>query len=201
MSESQQKSIFQTLQYQAFRGGLKSRTEKARTWFRDKIKQMGTIDRDQLLKDEALSPVTTPLVGTMFMYVYDPKHKATLPYYDKFPLIFLTDMTNDGWYGINLHYLAVPMRARLFDALLDTASNKKFDDNTKLKLNYGILNSTKKFKEFQPCFKRYLASHVKSKIVEVKAPEWEIAVLLPTHDFEKKTAQYVWTRSTMGKYL
>ena len=30
----------------------------------------------------------TTVIGKMFFFEYDPKHKATLPIYDRFPLVF-----------------------------------------------------------------------------------------------------------------
>ena len=100
---------------------------------------------------------------------------------------------------MNLHYLAPVLRAKLFDKLLETKNTRGIDDSTKLKLSYGILKSTTKFSAFRPTFKHYLTDHVKSKIVMVPAPEWEIAIFLPTQQFEKQTDRYVWARSTLGK--
>ena len=39
--------------------------------------------------------------GYMDAFYYDPKHKATLPYYDKFPLIFPLSVGKDFFIGIN----------------------------------------------------------------------------------------------------
>lgn len=192
-------SLFQTLQYQAFRKGLTARTAESREWFRKKIKEMGEIDRRRLLKDDAVAPRNEPIVGSMFMYFYDPKHKETLPYYDRFPLIFMVDSAPGGFYGINLHYLSYMMRAKLFDKLLETKNNKKYDESTQLRINYGILKSTQSLNAFKPCFKHYLTDHLRSRPVQIYAPEWEIALFLPTHDFAKKSAQYVWTKSALGK--
>ena len=69
------------------------------------------------------------------------------------------------------------------DALMDTATNKRFDENTKFKINYGILNSASKMAAFKPCFKHYLTKHVDSSIAMVESPEWEIAVFMPTQQF------------------
>jgi hypothetical protein len=195
MAEPVKSSLFQTLQYQAFRDGLTQQTKKAREWFRGKIRELGNINRDELLKDPALKPIDNVLVGKMFMYVYDPKHKKTLKYYDKFPLIFLTNITRKGYTGINLHYLPHVPRARLFDKLLETANSKKYNDSTKLAISYEILKSTSNYKEFKPCYHEYLHSHVRSNIVQILAPEWEIAMFLPVEHFEKATLKEVWKDS------
>ena len=68
-------------------------------------------------------------------------------------------------------------------------------DKSRLKLRYDLLQSTKKFKEFEPCFKHYLMEHVKSRIVRVPMTEWEIAIFLPVEDFNKASRQKVYRDS------
>jgi hypothetical protein len=94
-----------------------------------------------------------------------------------------------------MHYLPPAARAKLFDALLDTANNKKFNDSTRLSISYSILKSTAKYSAFQPTFKHYLSGKVKSKVVEVDAPEWPIALFLPTESFRKAGTRTVWSDS------
>jgi len=188
-------SLFTELQAAAFREGLNPRTKKAREWFRKKAQGLGDINKLDLISDDRLTQLNAPAPGQMFMYFYDPKTKKKLPYYDTFPLILMVEAAPKGFYGLNLHYLPPPLRAKLFDALLETANNKKYNDSTKLKINYSILKSTEKFSAFQPCFKRYLSGYVKSKIVRVDAPEWPIAMFLPTESFRKAGTGKVWSDS------
>ena len=188
-------SIFQKLEYEAFRAWVPARTTQSRAWFQKKIKLMGDINRQTLLKDPALIKKQRFGPGNMYMFFYDPKHKKTLPYYDAFPLTIMVDRAPGGFYGLNLHYVAPPLRAKLMDALMDTATNKRFDENTKFKINYGILNSASKMAAFKPCFKHYLTKHVDSSIAMVESPEWEIAVFMPTQQFRKARASKVWADS------
>jgi hypothetical protein len=188
-------SLFRQLQSDAFRAGVSPRTQEARTWFRKKVKELGEINRNKLLKDPLLDPRKRFRAGSMFMYFYDPKHRETLPYYDSFPLTIMIEPAKNGFYGLNLHYLSPMVRARFLDKLLETSNNNKFDETTRLKLKYEMLKGVKKFKEFQPCFKYYLTDHVESKIVLVEPPEWEIAIFLPTEQFRKKNKTHVWGAS------
>ena len=188
-------SLFTELQAAAFREGLNPRTKKAREWFRKKSRNLTDINKLDLISDERLTQKDAPSPGKMFMFFYDPKTKKQLPYYDTFPLILFVESAPGGFYGLNLHYLPPAPRAKLFDALLTTTNNKKFNDSTKLKINYQILKSTAKFKAFEPCFKHYLSGKVKSKIVQVDAPEWPIAMFLPTESFKKASTQKVWSDS------
>ena len=187
-------SYFEKLQMQAFRAGVAPRTQESLEWFKNRLKSVSRLNRDKILKDSALKKVNTPLPGRMFMYVYDPKTKADLPYYDKFPLIIMVELTNNGFYGLNLHYLPPILRAKFFDKLLAFKNNNKYDSSTRLRLTYDFLKSSSKLKEFAPCFKRYLNSHIKSNITEVPAPEWEVAVFMPTEHFTYNTKQTVWKK-------
>jgi hypothetical protein len=100
-----------------------------------------------------------------------------------------------GFYGLNLHYLPMKLRAQLFDALLDTTNNKKYDESTKFKINYQKLKGASSLKWYKPCIKHYLTSQVDSSIALVEAPEWEIAMFMPTHQFRKASASKVWAES------
>jgi len=131
----------------------------------------------------------------MFMYFYDPKHKKTLPFYDRFPLILMVDKAPGGFYGLNLHYLDPILRAAFFDRLLEFTNNKKYDKTTRLRLSYDMLKAASKLKEFEPCFKHYLTSNIKSQITEVPASEWEVAIFLPTEQFTKSSKAGVWKNS------
>ena len=184
-------SLFDTLQAGAFRAGIKARTRESQNWFRTNVKKLGTVSGRDVLKDDALDKTTKFIGGNMYMYFYDPKHKETLPYYDRFPLAVMVEPAKGGFYGLNLHYLAPGVRARFLDALMETAP-KNVTDTTRLKLRYSLLQGTKKYREFKPCFKHYLNSQLKSNFARVPAPEWEIATFLPTASFKKSNTSNVY---------
>ena len=116
--------------------------------------------------------------GMMYFFIYDPKTKEKLPYYDRLPLVFPLEMYVDGFLGLNLHYLAPKFRAQFLDKLMALANNNNMDENTRLKLSYEILDGSKKYKLFKPCLKRYLYNHVKTKPVFVPSNEWELAIFV-----------------------
>lgn len=188
-------SLFDTLQAGAFRAGVPARTDQSRNWFRKKVKGLGTINRNSLLRDDALDPTANPKVGDMIMYSYDPKMKNELPYYDTFPLTILVQPTKGGFQGLNLHYLSPSVRALFLDRLMSLAP-KNMNDSTRLaRLRYNTIKGANKYKEFRPCFKQYLMSQVKSRIVRVPMTEWEIAVFMPTQQFKKVKDTSVWRYS------
>lgn len=186
-------SFFEKMQLQAFRAGIKPRTDESQDWFRDKLRNIRNINRQTLLRDSAVTRVTRPRMGDMYMFFYDPKHKETLPYYDTFPLIIMVEKAPGGFYGLNLHYLPPVLRAKLFDAL--TLTNNRYDESTRFKARYRILQSVRKLRYFKPCFKHYLTNHVESRIVKVEPPEWEIAMFMQTQRFKKSKAGAIYKDS------
>jgi len=186
-------SFFEKLQLQAFRAGLQPRSDESQKWFRNKLKNIWQVNRQKLLRDSALQRVARQRMGDMYMFFYDPKHKETLPYYDTFPLIIMVEKAPGGFYGLNMHYLPPVLRAKLFDGL--AKSDERYDENTRFRARYRLLQSVRKLKYFKPCFKHYLTKHVEGRISKVEAPEWEIALFMPTQRFKKATATQVYADS------
>ena len=187
-------SLFDTISAQAFRAGITTRTDQSKKWFQKQVRELGTVSREKVLKDDALDKVGRTLAGNMYMYFYDPKFKETLPYYDRFPLTIMLEPAKGGFYGLNLHYLNYKPRALFLDELMATAP-AKITDKSRIRARYKLLKGVRKYKEFKPCFKHYLVSHVKTKIMRVPMTEWEIAIFLPIDNFAKVKRDTVWRYS------
>lgn len=166
-------------------GQIPARTQKARDWYRETASEYKRVQENQLFgrKGDKQRMMSQPLVGGMYMMEYVAKGRATLPYYDRLPLIFPYRKVKGGFFGLNMHYLPLDTRAKLMDALYDTANNTKYDETTRLRISYQILDKAAKYKEFKPCVKRYLTSQVSSKFLYVYPSEWDIALFLPTERF------------------
>jgi hypothetical protein len=190
--------IFDNILIQGARQGIiPARTVAAREWYRSAAgKLMSNISPGVFEKrtDEARK-VSSMEFGYMYAFKYDPKTKNDLPYYDTFPLVFPVRMDSDGFLGINFHYLPPVLRAKLMNALYSTLTNKKYDDTTKVKISYSILQSASKYRYFKPMLKKYLRSHVRSQFLEVQVNEWDIAIFLPTESFRKADTGRVWEES------
>jgi hypothetical protein len=135
------------------------------------------------------------ITGGLYCFSYDPKHSGTLPYYDAFPLVLVLEKYSDGFLGLNLHYLPIRVRAAFLDLLLDYASYNDNDEVRRIRVTYSILSSSKRFKSFGPCLKRYLYNYTTSKILKIEPHEWETALFLPTEQFHKATKRKVHTES------
>lgn len=176
--------IFNRLERQAFRAGITPRTEESRKWFQAKAKNMRSINRDKLMNEDPIKTRSKQIIGGMYMFFYDPKHKDKLPYYDAFPLVIVIGPAKGGFLGLNLHYLPPRLRLQFFSNLMDIQGSKMTED-AKFSLTYRMLQKSSKLRYFKPCIKHYLSSQVQSSFAEVPAPEWEIAVFLPTAQFRK----------------
>ena len=178
-------------------GIIPARTQTARDWFRDQAQSTASaaVTPSRVIRASADQSKNKIMVGGMFLFQYDPKMKKELPYYDTFPLIFPIEPVAGGFLGINMHYLPLPARARLMDALFDLATDTRYDENTKLRLSYNVLKSASRFRLFEPCLKKYLNSHIKSRLIQIPAEQWDIALFLPLERFAKANKATVWTES------
>lgn len=188
------KSIFTKYQDKLSLQQIEQRTRESMNWFMTNLKNV-RVEPNKILKDSMVLPKSRPSIGRMYQFVYDAKLKDELPYYDKFPLILMVGPAPGGFYGLNLHYLQPTLRLKLFEKLLAYTNNDKFDETTKLKISYNILNSVRTLKEFQPCFKHYLTTQVESRLMMIPSESWEIAVFLPTEKFKNADKKKVWRDS------
>lgn len=131
-----------------------------------------------------------PFYGEMALFGYDAKHKDTLPYWDAYPLIIVTNIRANGFSGFNLHYMPPQARKEIVKYLIH------YKNKSKSPLLYAnrvvpILNQLSK-SDIAFCYKNYLGGHVRSKFVIVGKDYWELACELPLQEFRKATSREVW---------
>ena len=163
---------------------------KSTQWYKDKIKEFGQPGALDLIRDGKRN--NRPFYGKLNMFFYNPKFKKKLPYYDTFPLVLPLETYSDGFLGLNLHYLPIPLRIKLLDRLVDYSNNSQFDESTRLVVDYSRL---KKVRLIKPTIHKYLAGQVQSQFRRIDADEFTIATLLPVQRFKKATAKEVWSDS------
>ena len=173
--------------------GLTPRTNASRAWLRAKVKDLKPTSSGLMTDRQRLK--NTSMIGKMYFYFYDPKTKDSMPYYDQFPLVIPIERYNDGFLGLNLHYIHPKHRMVLLDKLSDTTSNDTYDDKTKFKINYRYLSAASRIFEATPCIKRYLFTQIESRFLEITADEWDIAAMLPVESFVGATTSKVYADS------
>lgn len=174
---------------------IPARTKQARDWYRNNAQRASTTPTKLLRTAESNISTGGLRPGRMYMFLYDPKTKQELPYYDRFPVIFPIEKTSDGFLGLNFHYLPYNLRAAFMDALYDVATDTRYDDNTRLRISYERVKRMASMRFYKPTIKKYLNSHVKSRLIAVHATEWDIALFLPVERFAKANKGKVWRDS------
>ena len=136
--------------------------------------------------------------GRMIMFQYSPK-MANLPYYDKFPMGFIIDVTSDGFLMLNMHYLPPDLRANVMDMLynfVDAGDESDLKDSDRLLMlpqPYNILKRYRRLRWYKGCIKRYLNSNVQSRIVTIYPKEWNMALFMPmTRTFRGASKTAIW---------
>lgn len=165
---------------------------KSRTWFDQQTRLLKNVvinERDLFKKAELDG---RPIPGKFYLYYYDPKHKASLPYYDTFPLTIPYHIEKDRFLGLNFHYLGYYQRVRLLTKMMQFATNSTLNDETKIRYTWALIGHISRFAEVKHCIKEYLFSHVRSPFILVPPKDWHTAMMLPVARFVGRNQQNVW---------
>ena len=163
--------------------------DEAQKWFRKQI--ASSLDPNKKI---ARVYTQTPIRGHMYAYVYDPKTKDKLPYYDKFPLVIILNKSGKyHWTGINLHYLPPLMRLQFLLNLQKFTTNDKYDITTRFRLKWDQLErSPRRYPGAKAAIKMYDKRHVKSRLMRINPDEWFTSMFLPFEWFRKANRYEVW---------
>ena len=145
------------------------------TWYRNRIKELGTPSVPELLRSGKLN--NKPHPKHLNMFVYAPKFAKKLPYYDTFPLVMYLKPAEGGFYGLNFHYLPYALRARLLDAAGQDKLSVSAVENSRLT---------------KPTIKRYLFGYTRSMFRRVNSEDNLTAIMLPVQRFKKASDTKVW---------
>ena len=146
--------------------------KKSVSWYRDKVKSLASTyktapekvleierrDRLDTKQDENILR-TTVRDGHLYLFEYEAKTKS-LPYYDKFPLVYVIKDFGNEFYGANLHYLRPKERVKVIQKL-----ERGFIDLPKIIIH------------------KYIKTHCKSPFLDLAIDEWETSIFLPVEDF------------------
>ena len=186
------KNIFEQNQY-----NLKEASNRSKSWFQQQAIKLGrqNLTPRKVMNSDSEQVRNSIVPGSLYMFLYDPKLKDTLPYYDKFPLVFPFKKVPGGFLGLNMHYLPYQARVTLLQRLMDFKTDSKMNENTKIKFSWSLINGVSKFKWAEPCVKHYLTSHVRSTFRKIDASDWATAMMLPVEQFVGASKNQVWANS------
>jgi len=161
---------------------------KSVNWFREKIQEFGKPGPQQLLRDGRRTKGVN--FGTLNMFIYSPKHKDTLPYYDTFPLVLPIGPAAGGFMGLNFHYLPIQMRIRLLDKIVDGGGSLNVAAQSgKRPILITDYSQLKRIPMAKAIVKHYLTGYVKSDFRAITSEELIVAAPLPVQRFQKGSAQ------------
>lgn len=188
------KDVFTKNQY-----NLKEAAIKSKAWFQQQATLLGrqNLTAKQVLNSDTHRVKNTIVPGGMYMFMYDPKGKDELPYFDRFPLVLPYKRVAGGFIGLNLHYLPYQPRMVLLQRLMDFATDRNMNENTRIRYSWSLIGGVSKFKWAEPCVKHYLIDHVKSTFRKIDANDWATAVMLPVEQFVGASKNKVW-KDSMG---
>ena len=150
-------------------------------WYKKKVADLSNrISAARLMRDNKLKKA--PSFNKLHFFRYDPKLKATLPYYDTFPLVMPIQSAKGGFLGINFHYLPIPLRMKL----LETLDKRGFR---------GDYSKLKNIREVKPTIKHYLRRQLVSGFLELEEDDYAPAIFMPVAQFRKASASQVWRDS------
>ena len=197
-----EESYLQSLKTAIATGDVAAKARQAATWFRSIVERAKialareTVFQTVITEAAQAGGLTSKMwLGKMYFFVYNPKHKMTLPYYDMFPLVLPVERYSNGFLGINFHYLAPKDRAHLLDEIKIFVNDKTLSEKTRIMLTYDMLRGFTKFKRAKPCLKRYITMYMKTQFIPILPDEWGPAIFLPVENFKKMSKKAVWIES------
>jgi hypothetical protein len=161
------------------------KNKKANAWFKKKVGESAKM----------FTQKTKLMPGKMYTFGYDAKHKKTLPYWDRFPLIIVLDVYPGGFIGLNFHYLSPIQRERFLRKLLKFATQKGDPENFDHKAMFNVTwDAVKTIDGADKMIHKYLYSQVKTSLLESHPREWENVIYMPYQKFVGASAKSVWSK-------
>lgn len=166
---------------------LANKALTADDWFKDSVQDLSK-PKKSVNPNKVFVKTTYPQIGGMYLYLYDPKYKQVLPFYDMYPLTLPIEIYLDGFLGLNLHYLPPLARIKMLRSLFELTDENKYNKTKRLSLSYEILRAySYQLKGVEGCIKKYLFAHVRSSFHEVDPSDWEKAAVMPLQRWKVNT--------------
>ena len=165
--------------------------ELSMRWYRQKVQDLLPKPQVRAMIREGIKTqkvTVRPNFGMMNLFYYRPKGAAKLPYYDIFPLVIpIGRRLNDGFVGLNFHYLSVPQRWLLLERLSMFQVPSELDafDTGEGAGDVMALfwSKIRRKRGVRPIVKRYLTKNIKSRFLKIELSEMLIALSIPMERF------------------
>ena len=160
-------------------------------WYRQKVQELLPKPqvRRMIREGYKTQKVTVrPNFGMMNLFYYRPKGAEKLPYYDIFPLVIpMGRRLNDGFVGINFHYLSVPQRWLLLERLSMFQVPSELDAFDTEEGGGDVMalfwSKIRRKRGVKPIVRRYLTKNIQSRFLKIELSEMLIALAIPMERF------------------
>ena len=160
-------------------------------WYRQKVQELLPKPqvRRMIREGYKTQKVTVrPNFGMMNLFYYRPKGAEKLPYYDIFPLVIpIGRRLNDGFVGINFHYLSVPQRWLLLERLSMFQMPSELDSFDTEEGAGEVMalfwSKIRRKRGVKPIVRRYLTKNIQSRFLKIELSEMLIALSIPMERF------------------
>lgn len=180
---------------QMYAEGIDITSPRATIWLRENLSNVGIIRPESIIKTSGGNISFEP--GKMYLFGYAPKTEVDLNYFDRYPLILMLKYSENGFLGLNFHYLSPNDRTIFFNNLQSYVNDEEFDKNpnAKFSMTYAALRSAGSLRYYKPTIKRYFYKNIMTKVTEVPPAYWKFMLFLPLERFSKMLKEQVWKES------
>lgn len=172
---------------------------KSLAWFAEQTRRLGDRVSVNSLLQNSQRKTAQLIPGKLYLYLYDAKHAATLPYFDQFPLCIPFARDSETFTGLNLHYINYKMRFILLKNLTDFATDKKLSDKTKLIMSWDLIKGASKYGPCKAAVHKYRFDHVQTQYLEIPPTQWFTALLMPVERFVSGQAHYKFAKENVWR--
>ena len=160
-------------------------------WYRQKVQELLPKPQVRRMIREGFKTqkvTVRPNFGMMNLFYYRPKGAEKLPYYDIFPLVIpIGRRLNDGFVGINFHYLSVPQRWLLLERLSMFQVPSELDAFDSEEGGGDVMalfwSKIRRKRGVKPIVRRYLTKNIQSRFLKIELSEMLIALAIPMERF------------------
>ena len=160
-------------------------------WYRQKVQELLPKPQVRRMIREGYKEgkvTVRPNFGMMNLFYYRPQGAAKLPYYDVFPLVIpMGRRLNNGFVGINFHYLSVPQRWLLLERLSMFQVPSELDAFDTEEGGGDVMalfwSKIRRKRGVKPIVRRYLTKYIQSRFLKIELSEMLIALAIPMERF------------------
>lgn len=185
-------------------------TREALDWFRREVSKNMNPKAHQIFESRAYkkrSGEKKGLIGRLYLFEYDAKEAgdAETGVYDRFPMVFFFNQVKNQagqtvLYGLNMHYLAPAVRAKVYASLLQLKTQKNMNARQKLRLEWQVIKAVSSHAAVERAVHAYRVDRLKTPLHEIAPRDWSIAVFLQLQKWIKISG-YEPTQSSLRKTM